>query len=73
MALFGSFARGEQHAQSDVDLIVEFDEGVENLYRTKQDMKAYLQSHLKRPVDLARKKYLKPYAKEVILRDAIFI
>ena len=73
MALFGSFARGEEKEGSDIDLIVEFEEGTEEIYRIKSEMRAYLQTRLQRPVDLARKKYLKPFAKEAILRDAIYI
>ena len=73
IALFGSFARDDQNERSDIDLILEFDDRVQNLYQLKKEIRSYLQHHLHRPVDLARKKYLKPYAKEAILRDAIFI
>ncbi|CAA6823556.1 MAG: Unknown protein [uncultured Sulfurovum sp.] len=73
IGLFGSFSRGEQHASSDVDILVDFDENVTDFYTVKTALKEYLTHAFDRSTDLARKKYLKPYAKEQILKDVIYI
>ena len=73
IGLFGSFARDEQTAISDVDLLIEMDSDVKNLHDTKESLKKFLSQSFNRSVDLAREKYLKPYAKEMILKDTIYV
>ena len=73
IALFGSFSRNEATQESDVDILIELNDGVENVHDLKNELKTYLSTHLKRKVDLAREKYLKPYAKEHILKDALYV
>ncbi len=73
IGLFGSFSRGEQHASSDVDILVDFDEEVKDFYVVKTALREYLSTSFNRSTDLARQKYLKPYAKEQILKDVIYI
>ena len=73
IGLFGSFARDEQTTVSDVDLLIELDDNVENIHDTKESLKAFLSDAFQRSVDLAREKYLKPYAKEMILKDTIYV
>ncbi|MFT7861195.1 MAG: nucleotidyltransferase family protein [Sulfurimonas sp.] len=72
IGLFGSFARDEQTALSDVDLLIELDD-VKNLHDTKESLKKFLSDSFERSVDLAREKYLKPYAKDMILKDTIYV
>ena len=73
IGLFGSFARNEMTKDSDVDLLIEIDKGTQNIYDLKTALKNYLSTAFKRDVDLARIKYLKPYAKKEILRDALYV
>jgi len=73
MGLFGSFSRGEERVDSDIDLLVDFEENVTDLYTVKTALKTYLSHTFNRSIDLAREKYLKPYAKEQILKDVIYI
>lgn len=73
IGLFGSFARNEQTAQSDVDLLFELEEGTQNIYDLKNGLKAFLSAAFERDVDLAREKYLKSYAKEQIFKDALYV
>lgn len=73
IGLFGSFARDEQTDKSDVDLIIELEDGIQNIHDTKESLKLFLSNSLERNVDLAREKYLKPYAKKTILSDAIYV
>lgn len=73
IGLFGSFAKNEQREHSDVDLLIDLEEGVENIHDLKLSLKNYLKNSLGRNVDLAREKYLKPYAKKYILRDVVYV
>ena len=73
IALFGSFARSEQTKSSDVDLLIELEKGTEDVYELKNALKNFLSRSFERSVDIARTKYLKPYAKEKILKDALFV
>ena len=73
LGLFGSFARGEEKADSDVDILVDFDDSVTDLYSAKTTLREYLAGSFNRSIDLAREKYLKSYAKEQILQDVIYI
>jgi len=69
LALFGSFARGEQTSESDVDLLVEFNGpiGLEIV-----DLVEYLENLLRvKKVDLISRKYLKPHYRPYIEADAI--
>lgn len=73
IGLFGSFARDEQTAESDIDLIVEFHGGTENIFQLKQSLKKLIGQHFHKEVDICREKYIRPYYKKRILNDAIYI
>lgn len=73
IALFGSFARNEQRDDSDVDLLIELENGTENVHEMKQSLREFLSTSFERSVDLAREKYLKSYAKDQILKDAVYV
>ncbi len=44
IGIFGSFARGEQNKESDIDLIVEFEDDTQNLYDLKLDIKEFFKN-----------------------------
>ena len=73
LGLFGSFARDEQRADSDVDILIEIEDGTKNIHDLKVSLHDYLSNAFGRSVDIARTKYLKPYAKEFILKDTIYV
>lgn len=73
IGLFGSFARNEQKANSDVDLLIEIEDGTKDIYDLKNSLRDFLSNSFERSVDLARSKYLKPYAKEQILKDTLYV
>jgi predicted nucleotidyltransferase len=72
IGLFGSYARDEEHATSDVDLVVEFVENTPNLFCLKQEIKSFIKKGLGLDVDLAREKYLKPRYKDAILKETLY-
>ncbi len=73
IGLMGSFSRGEERMDSDIDVIVEFKSGTIDLVQTKEKLKKTIQKKFGRRVDLCRARYLKPYFKSRILKDAIFV
>lgn len=72
IGIFGSFARGEQTDKSDIDLIVEFQPGTDNLFHLKWDLRELFEQQFHRKVDICREKAIKPNYKKLILKDAIF-
>jgi len=66
-SVFGSFARGENSAESDLDLLVEYRNDV-SLFDVG-GLKFELEQVLGCSVDLVSKKYLKPRVKNYILQD----
>jgi len=71
IGVFGSYVRGEQKRQSDVDLLVEFEEPV-GLFEF-MDLEMYLTDLLGVKVDLVSKKALKPHIGERILKEVAII
>ena len=73
IALFGSFARDEATTQSDIDILVRYVDNPGDVYTNKRHLRALLQNYFHRNIDIANEKYLKPFAKETILKDAIYV
>jgi predicted nucleotidyltransferase len=44
-----------------------------DVYKLKNGMREFISKRCNRTVDLAREKYLRPYSKEQILKEAIFV
>ncbi len=68
LALFGSFVRGEQTEDSDIDFLVEFDE---TTFRHYFDTKNLLEALFGRKVDLVIKSNIKARLRERILSEAV--
>jgi predicted nucleotidyltransferase len=70
-AVFGSVARGEANADSDIDVLVELDEhrslGIFEYAR----LKLYVNDLLHGAGDVVNRRTLKPLLRDSILRDAI--
>ncbi|MFZ4542527.1 MAG: nucleotidyltransferase family protein [Saprospiraceae bacterium] len=73
IALFGSFSKNQQNNESDIDILVEFEPDTSQLFDTNEKLRAFLENAFNKQVDIASAKYLKPYYKDLILKDAIFI
>ncbi len=73
IGLIGSFARDEQNNESDIDLLIEFEPGTKDIYTIKLKFKDYLKSNFNRDVDICREKYLKPYTKEHLMKEVIYV
>ncbi len=68
LEVFGSFVRGDQHDNSDLDLLVTFDE-VPTLFKFVA-LENYLSDFLGIRVDLVMKESLKPFIGKHILEEA---
>ena len=67
--LFGSFARGEETAESDVDILVEYDEKARISLLMISHMMGELEQNTGRRVDLVEEGCLLPFAVESVNRD----
>ena len=72
IGLFGSYARGDQNVNSDVDLLVEFEENTQNLYDLKLNLKEFFRIQLGMEVDICREKYIKPRIRSSILKETVY-
>jgi uncharacterized protein len=72
IGLFGSYARGEQNLDSDIDLLVEFEENTQELYDLKLQIKDFFKASLGIEVDICREKYIKARIKSAILKETVY-
>lgn len=71
IGVFGSFATGEQTADSDVDLLVEFSAKPSGLAYMQPPMLA--ETVLGRRVDWTQKALLRPRLRERVLREVVYV
>lgn len=69
--LFGSYAKGEQTPESDIDLLVEFDPSKNVDMFDFLDLQEYLEELFGKNIDLGTPKGLKSFMKNSILKEAI--
>jgi len=65
--IFGSYARGEQKKNSDIDILIEFNESLLKLVSIEME----LEHALKKKVDLLTYKSINPHLKKYILSDEV--
>ena len=73
IGIFGSYARNEQTEKSDMDIILDWEEDLDDIYGTKYDLREYLKSVFKKEVDICTERAIKPIFKPYILKDAIYV
>lgn len=71
LGVFGSFARGEQTANSDIDILVDYKEGTSLL--TLGGLQYMLTELFKTKVDLVMKKTLKRNIGKQILSEVVYV
>ncbi|MBQ8806688.1 MAG: nucleotidyltransferase domain-containing protein [Bacteroidaceae bacterium] len=71
--LFGSYSRGEDTSDSDVDILVEYSKGARVSLFTISRIMCSLKKILQRPVDLVENGCLLPFAEESVMNDRILI
>lgn len=71
IGVFGSFARGDQEATSDVDVLVELAPGHET-FRDYMDLLFYLEDIFGRKVDLVMRDTVKPIIRNRVLSETVY-
>ena len=71
--LFGSYSRGEERPDSDVDILVRYDENARISLMTITHMMNELRKTINRRVDIVEEDCLLPFAKESVNRDKYLI
>lgn len=69
--LFGSYAKNQQTADSDIDLLVSFKEPIDMFDFI--DLQEYLSNIFRKKIDLGTIKSLKEFVKSSILKEAIVL
>jgi hypothetical protein len=72
LAVFGSYARGEQRRRSDVDILVEFEPGFKT-FDNYMECKFFLEALLHHKVDLVLKTALRQEFRERVLAEAAYV
>jgi uncharacterized protein len=67
IGIFGSFARGENTKNSDLDILYQFEEPISFFQKFKIQEK--LEDKLKFNIDFVSENYLHPFLRESILKD----
>jgi predicted nucleotidyltransferase len=71
IGIFGSFARGEEQPESDIDILVTFRDG-KKTFDNFMGTKFYLEDLFQRKVDLVTDAALKPLIRDPILREVVY-
>ena len=71
IGLFGSFVRGEQNANSDIDVLAEFEDGADLFDLI--GLTLYLEEILQRKVDVVPKRALRIELQESVLREVVAV
>ncbi len=77
LGIFGSYARGEENENSDIDILynlnINFKEkGFKKIYKLNL-IKESLQKNLGKPVDIVNQDFLGEIGKRYILKDVIYV
>lgn len=70
-AIFGSVARGDESESSDIDILVDFQEGADLFDFV--GLSLFLEEKLHRRIDIVPTDTIKREIRDIILKDAIYI
>jgi predicted nucleotidyltransferase len=73
LGLFGSYARNEAKPNSDIDILIELENNLTDIHEKKSTFKHLLEKYFNTKVDIAREKYLKPFAKKEVLKEVEYV
>jgi hypothetical protein len=71
-AVFGSIARGDDHPDSDIDILVEFEPGAEGTIYEYVRLKEFIAGLFNGPVDVIDRDALKPHLRAPAERDTLY-
>lgn len=70
IGLFGSYAKDTAHENSDIDIVIESNK---KDFFLREDLKEYLESNFKLPVDIGYIDSIRTYYKNKIEKDIIYV
>lgn len=73
LGIFGSFARGQQRIDSDIDIIIEMDKQTKNIFEKRMAFRDLISNQFSRNVDVCHKRAIKPAFQGLILKDVIYV
>ena len=73
LGLFGSFARGEQTENSDIDILIEMSLDTQQIFEKKQELRNLIQKRYNRKIDICRERSIKLIFKDFILNEVIYV
>lgn len=71
IGLFGSYARGDAHENSDIDIAVELSDG--NKANNYFELLHFLEDNFHKKIDLGIESTIKPAVKEYVRREIIYV
>jgi len=71
IGLFGSYVRGEESEDSDIDIVVEMKD--ENIFRNFFNLEQYLRDNLHQNVDLGIESAIKPFVKDRLAQEILYV
>jgi predicted nucleotidyltransferase len=69
LGLFGSYAKGEENHQSDIDILVDMPSSFDLYY----DLKEFLEEALNRSIDLGLEKSMRAFILDSIQEEIIYV
>lgn len=73
IGIFGSYATETQTENSNIDIILEFENYTPDIFDKKFELREYLSKQFDKEVDICRVGAIKPIFREYILSEAIFV
>lgn len=73
IGLYGSFARNEQTAKSDVDLVYTLTEGHRLSLVDRDRLQRMLRRRVHRKPDLINQRYMNPFTEYTMLKEVIYV
>lgn len=73
IGIFGSYANGTQTEESDIDIILEFEDQTCDLFDKKLELKKFFGEKFGKHIDICREKAIKPIFRDYILKQAIYV
>jgi predicted nucleotidyltransferase len=70
--IFGSTARGDARAESDVDILIDFDPSARITVYDYVAVKDDIAKLFERPVDVIDRRGLKPHLRQPVTRDVVY-
>lgn len=71
--IFGSYARGEQTLNSDIDFLIEYAPNIRKSLLKRIELKLALEDVLQRKVDIVTENSLSPHIRPYVLKDRLVI